>query len=286
MSVAIDLDGRALAKEARAELKNKVLTFKQAHARVPSLVVVLVGDDPASAVYVRNKEKAALEAGIDARTDRFDALLSQQVLIEHVHKLNQDPDVDGILVQMPLPSQIDASAVINAIDPQKDVDGLHPINLGRLVNADSGLYPCTPLGCMRLIAKTGRALRGARAIVVGRSRLVGKPLAMLLLHQNATVTIAHSATVDLAARVSEADVVVAALGKAAFIRGDWIKPGAIVIDVGINRLADGKLVGDVDYLAARTRASFITPVPGGVGPMTIAMLLENTLSAAQMRARL
>ncbi len=276
---ALVLDGRALAARLRAEVAVQVATL----ARKPGLAVVLVGEDAASAVYVRNKDKAAREAGLVARTIRLPAATGQAELLDVVAGLNADPAVDGILVQMPLPPQIDARAVVAAIDPGKDVDGFHAINVGRLSAGEALLVPCTPRGVMKLLAEAGVALRGCRAIVLGRSAIVGRPVASLLLAADATVTIAHSRTHDLAAECRRADVVVAAVGRAEMVRGDWIRPGAAVIDVGINRAADGRLVGDVAFDECVEVAGVLTPVPGGVGPMTIACLLENTLIAARAR---
>jgi methylenetetrahydrofolate dehydrogenase (NADP+)/methenyltetrahydrofolate cyclohydrolase len=270
------IDGKAVAAALRAALAQRVaaLPFQ------PGLAVVLVGDDPASAVYVRNKDRAAASVGIAARTIRLPADTAQAALLAQVAALNADPAVDGILVQLPLPPQLDARAVIAAIDPGKDVDGLHPVNAGRLADGDPGLVPCTPLGVMKLLDAAGIGLRGARALVLGRSNLVGRPVAALLLAADATVTVAHSRTRDLAAECRRADVLVAAVGRPEMVRGDWLRPGAVVIDVGINRLADGRLVGDVAFDESVAVASAITPVPGGVGPMTIACLLENTVAAA------
>jgi len=276
---ARNLDGRALAAALRAEIfgRTQALPYK------PGLAVVLVGEDPASAVYVRSKDRAAREAGLDARTIRLPADTSQAALLDVVRHLNDDPAVDGILVQLPLPAAISARAVIEAIDPAKDVDGFHPLNVGRLQDNLPVLTPCTPRGVMKLLALSGVKLAGARAIVLGRSAIVGRPVASLLLAQNATVTIAHSRTIDLAAECRRAEVVVAAVGRPEMVRADWIAPGATVIDVGINRLPDGRLVGDVAYEECLPHAGAITPVPGGVGPLTIACLLENTLLAAEAR---
>ncbi|MBN8871328.1 MAG: bifunctional methylenetetrahydrofolate dehydrogenase/methenyltetrahydrofolate cyclohydrolase FolD [Rhodospirillales bacterium] len=273
------IDGKAIARATRAALATRIagLGFR------PGLTVVLVGEDPASAVYVRSKDRAAREAGIDARTIRLPADTTEPALLAEVARLNADPTVDGILVQLPLPPQIRAQAVIEAIDPAKDVDGFHPLNAGRLADGRPTLVPCTPLGVMKLLAATEVPLRGARALVLGRSGIVGRPMAALLLGADATVTIAHSRTRDLAAECRRADVLVAAVGRPEMVRGDWIQPGATVIDVGINRLPDGRLVGDVAYAEAAAVAGAITPVPGGVGPMTIACLLENTLTAALAR---
>jgi methylenetetrahydrofolate dehydrogenase (NADP+)/methenyltetrahydrofolate cyclohydrolase len=273
------IDGKAVAASLRAALAARVasLGFR------PGLAVVLVGDDPASAVYVRNKDRAAASVGIAAQTIRLPAETPQGDLLAHVAALNADPAVDGILVQLPLPKHIDARAVIAAIDPAKDVDGLHPVNAGRLADGDPALVACTPLGVMKLLVDAGIALRGARALVLGRSNLVGRPVAALLLNADATVTVAHSRTRDLPEECRRADILVAAVGRPELVRGDWLRPGAVVIDVGINRQPDGTLVGDVAFEEARHVASAITPVPGGVGPMTIACLLENTVQAALAR---
>ena len=271
------IDGRAAAATLQAQVAARVsgLGF------VPGLAVVLVGDDPASAVYVRNKDRAAQAAGIAAQTVRLPATATQHALLDVVARLNADATVDAILVQMPLPAGLDARAVIAAIDPAKDVDGFHPVNIARLIEGVPGLQPCTPRGCMMLLV--GTPLRGARAVVLGRSSIVGRPMAALLLAADATVTIAHSRTRDVAEECRRADVLIAAVGRPALVRGDWIKPGAVVIDVGINRGADGKLAGDVAYSEAVEVAGAITPVPGGVGPMTIACLLDNTVMAATAR---
>jgi methylenetetrahydrofolate dehydrogenase (NADP+) / methenyltetrahydrofolate cyclohydrolase len=283
--VATLIDGKAISKLVREEVAREVEAFKAENGRVPGLHVVLVGEDPASAVYVRNKEKAALEVGIAGRIHRLPASTSEETLLGLVRELNQSGEVDGILVQFPVPKGIRQQKVIEGTAPSKDVDGLHPESIGALWAGIPGLVPCTPRGCMRLIAETGIKLEGARAVVVGRSNLVGKPIAGLLLAANATVTLAHSKTEDLAAVCGGADVLVAAVGRAKMIPGSWLKPGAIVIDVGMNRDEAGKLCGDVDFESASAVASAITPVPGGVGPMTIAMLLENTLSAARSRIK-
>jgi methylenetetrahydrofolate dehydrogenase (NADP+)/methenyltetrahydrofolate cyclohydrolase len=284
------LDGKALAAELRAAVKI-VAEGLAARGVQPALAVVLVGEDPASQVYVRNKTKACQEAGVAVLDHKLPADTSEQALLELVARLNADPRVDGILVQLPLPKQIREARVIEAISADKDVDGFHPENVGRLWAGQPRFVPCTPLGIMRLIERAGLALAGAEAVVLGRSNIVGKPVAALLIAQSATVTVCHSRTRDLPARVRAADVVVAAIGKPELVRGDWIKPGAVVIDVGINRLPEdhggpraGKLVGDVEFAGASERASAITPVPGGVGPMTIACLVENTVRSAQRRA--
>lgn len=281
------IDGKARAAALRAEVATGVAAFAAAHGRAPGLTVVLVGDDPASAVYVGSKGKATREAGMVSGEYRLPADTAEADLLALIARLNADPAVDGILVQMPLPRHIDSDRVIAAIDPAKDVDGLHPVNTGLLVSGRKGLVPCTPSGCMLLINEAVGNVAGAEAVVIGRSILVGKPMAALLTNASATVTLAHSRTRDLAAHVARADIVVAAVGIPNMVQGDWIKPGACVIDVGINRIAlpDGKsrLIGDVDFEAARHRAGWITPVPGGVGPMTIACLLANTLAAAHAR---
>lgn len=277
------IDGKAVAATVRAEVAQGVAAFVEQTGRAPGLHVVLAGEDPGSVVYVRNKEKAAREVGMVGQVHRLPESVSEAELLGLVRDLNADPTVDGVLVQFPVPRQVRAAEVLRTIDPGKDVDGLHALNVGRLWSGDEGLAPCTPRGILRLIAEAGVTLRGARAVVVGRSNLVGKPVAALLLAEHATVTLAHSRTAELPARCREADVLVAAVGRARMIQGDWIKPGACVIDVGMNRDESGKLCGDVDFASAEPVAGAITPVPGGVGPMTIAMLLENTLRAARAR---
>lgn len=279
------LDGKKIAADVRAEVAEAAARFTERVGRKPALHVVLVGEDPASQVYVRNKERAAGQAGLEGQVHRLPSDATQADVERMVARLNADAHIDGILVQLPLPAHLDAMPVIDAIDPSKDVDGLTTLSIGRLVDGREGLRPCTPSGCMRLLEETGIELSGARALVIGRSALVGKPIAMMLLEKNATVTMAHSRTKDLQARVAESDVVVAAVGRSELVRGEWLKPGAVVLDVGINRGEDGKLVGDVEYAAAEERAGFVTPVPGGVGPMTIAMLLANTVKAAELRTR-
>jgi methylenetetrahydrofolate dehydrogenase (NADP+)/methenyltetrahydrofolate cyclohydrolase len=279
------IDGKAVAKKVRAEAQARAAAFERRHGRKPGLEVVLVGDDPASHVYVRNKERASIEVGMRGVVHRVPADVSEAKVIELVHGLNADANVDGILVQLPLPKHIAPDAVIAQIDAGKDVDGLTPLNAGLLALGRLGLRPCTPYGCMRLIDEIGFELEGTRAVVIGRSNLVGKPIAQMLLARNATVTMAHSRTAELGALVAQADVVVAAVGKRDLVRGAWIKPGAVVIDVGMNKNDAGKLCGDVEFEAAKERAGFITPVPGGVGPMTIAMLLNNTIDAAEARVR-
>ncbi|HVY39416.1 MAG TPA: bifunctional methylenetetrahydrofolate dehydrogenase/methenyltetrahydrofolate cyclohydrolase FolD [Polyangia bacterium] len=277
------LDGKAVAARIRADLAKQVAALAERGVQ-PGLAVVLVGEDPASQIYVRNKAKACAEAGIRTFDHRLAATTTRAELLALVARLNADAQVDGILIQLPLPAGLDAREILPAVDPRKDVDGIHPENLGRLVMGEPRFVACTPLGVMTLIEETGLKLAGADAVVVGRSNMVGKPMAALLTGADATVTACHSKTRDLAAAVGRADVVVAAVGRGEMIRGAWIKPGAVVIDVGINRGADGKLRGDVEFAAAAARASAITPVPGGVGPMTIAMLLVNTVKAAKIRA--
>jgi len=274
------IDGKRVAAAVRSEVRERVARLAS-RGTVPGLATVLVGDDPASHLYVGSKEKACEEVGMRSFGHRLAADVSQGELIALVRELGRRADVHGILVQLPLPAALDARAVIEALPPEKDVDGLHPVSQGRLMAGEPGLRPCTPLGVLRLLDETGIELRGANAVVVGRSLLVGKPVALLLLERHATVTLCHSRTRDLAADVGRADVVVAATGQAALVRGSWIRPGAVVIDVGMNRGPDGKLCGDVEFAAARERAAFITPVPGGVGPMTVAMLLANTATAAE-----
>jgi methylenetetrahydrofolate dehydrogenase (NADP+)/methenyltetrahydrofolate cyclohydrolase len=273
------IDGKAVAAEHRRAVAARVaaLSFR------PGLRVVRVGEDPASGVYVRNKDKAAQEVGFDSATIHLPAATSEADLLATVARLNADPAVDGILVQLPLPPQIRADVVISAVAPEKDVDGFHPLNAGRLASGQPGLVPCTPKGVMHLLRAAGCSLPGVRAVVLGRSNIVGRPMAQLLLAADCTVTIVHSRTRDLPAECRRAEILVAAVGKPEMVRGDWVAEGATVIDVGINRLPDGKLVGDVEFEAASRRAEAITPVPGGVGPMTIACLLENTLEAALAR---
>lgn len=279
------LDGRKLAESLRAALKAEVAFFEAKHGRVPALHVILVGDDPASHLYVRNKSKACAKVGIASVEHRLLASTDSAELVGLVRRLNVDPRVDGILLQLPVPSHIDSLALLDEIDPAKDVDGFHTTNIGRLMSGRSGLTPCTPKGCLKLLDHAGVELDGKNAVVVGRSNIVGKPMAMLLLSRNATVTICHSHTQHLAHIVADADVVVAAVGRAGLIKGQWIKSGAAVLDVGSNQLEDGSFVGDVEFEVAATRAAWITPVPRGVGPMTIACLLENTLEAARARWR-
>lgn len=277
------IDGKSIAKELRASLAPRVAALKE-QGITPGLTVIVVGDDPASAIYVRNKERACVKLGMNSQVLRFPAETTQEEILNTVRLLNQDDSVHGILVQLPLPRHIDEQAVLRAIDPDKDVDGFHAMNAGRLMNGEPGFVACTPKGVMRLLEVSGVELDGKNAVVVGRSNIVGKPMALLLLQKNCTVTIAHSHTKDLTAVTRSADILVVAVGRAGFITGDMIKPGAAVTDVGINRV-DGKVVGDVDFESAKEVASCITPVPGGVGAMTIAMLMENTVEAAENYAQ-
>lgn len=276
------LDGKALAAEIRSEVKTQVAALAEKGVST-ALAVILVGDDSASQVYVRNKIKACADTGIRSLEFRMPAETTQQQLLAKIAELNADESVDGILIQLPLPKQINADAVISAIDPAKDVDGFHVANAGALVTGKQGFVPCTPFGVMRLIEKSGVNPRGKSAVIVGRSNIVGKPMALLLLAADATVTVAHSRTPDLSAVTRNADILVAAVGRAKLIKADMVKPGAVVIDVGMNRDENGKLCGDVDFAEVKEIAGSITPVPGGVGPMTIAMLMQNTVLAAQMR---
>lgn len=276
------LDGKALAAEIRSEVKTQVAALAEKGVST-ALAVILVGDDSASQVYVRNKIKACADTGIRSLEFRMPAETTQQQLLAKIAELNADENVDGILVQLPLPKQINADAVISAIGPAKDVDGFHVVNAGALVTGKQGFVPCTPFGVMRLIEKSGVDPRGKSAVIVGRSNIVGKPMALLLLAADATVTVAHSRTPDLCAVTRNADILVAAVGRAKLIKADMVKPGAVVIDVGMNRDENGKLCGDVDFSEVKAIAGSITPVPGGVGPMTIAMLMQNTALAAQMR---
>lgn len=276
------LDGKALAAEIRSEVKTQVAALAEKGVST-ALAVILVGDDSASQVYVRNKIKACADTGIRSLEFRMPAETTQQQLLAKIAELNADENVDGILVQLPLPKQINADAVISAIDPAKDVDGFHVANAGALVTGKQGFVPCTPFGVMRLIEKSGVDPRGKSAVIVGRSNIVGKPMALLLLAADATVTVAHSRTPDLCTVTRNADILVAAVGRAKLIKADMVKPGAVVIDVGMNRDENGKLCGDVDFSEVKAIAGSITPVPGGVGPMTIAMLMQNTALAAQMR---
>lgn len=280
--VAQLIDGKALAAQVKVELVAEVKALVETHGRAPGIAVVRVGEDPASKVYVTSKKKTAEELGFGSWEHHLPETVTQPALLELVARLNHQPDCDGILVQLPLPKHIDANAVLAAIDPSKDVDGFHAINAGKLFQGRPGLVPCTPLGCMRMLQSIGYDVAGKRCVVVGRSNIVGRPMAMLLLNASATVVVCHSKS-DVAKEVREADVVVAAVGVPGLVKGEWLKPGAIVLDVGMNRMPDGKLRGDVEFEAAREKAGYITPVPGGVGPMTIAMLMANTVRAASAR---
>jgi methylenetetrahydrofolate dehydrogenase (NADP+)/methenyltetrahydrofolate cyclohydrolase len=274
------LDGKAIAKQIRQEIKRQVEMRLAQGLRAPGLAVVLVGENPASQIYVRHKRNACAEVGIFSKAFDLPVETSQEALLELLDQLNADNEIDGILVQLPLPAHIDSELVIERIVPEKDVDGFHPYNVGRLALRMPRLRSCTPKGVMTLLSHTDKELAGLDAIIIGQSNIVGRPMALELLAARCTITVCHSRTRELAKKVQAADIVVAAVGKPAFVSGDWIKPGAIVIDVGMNRLADRRLVGDVDFTTASQRASWITPVPGGVGPMTVASLLENTLQAA------
>ena len=275
------IDGKAVAKEVQKQIKEEVEGLERRWGLAPGLAVVLVGDDAASHIYVRNKEKACKEVGIKSFEHLLPATISEKELLALVQQLNKDKSVHGILVQLPLPPHIRAEKVLETISPYKDIDGFHPMSQGMLMLGGDGFRPCTPMGIMRLLAAVSCDPKGKNAVVVGRSTIVGKPVALMLLEKHATVTICHSRTVNLRDEVGRADILVVAIGKAGLVRGEWIKPGAVVIDVGVNRLPSGKLTGDVEFETAKTRASAITPVPGGVGPMTICMLLYNTLKAAK-----
>lgn len=276
------IDGKKIAQEIRNSLKQEVAELKE-RGITPGLAVVLVGEDPASQVYVRLKERACAEVGLYSRSYRLPAASTQTELLNLIDELNRDPQIHGILVQSPPPAHIDEQAILKRIRPDKDVDGFHPVNVGKLMIGEPGLRPCTPLGCLELLDRIGCDLTGKKAVVIGRSNIVGKPMAVLLLSRHATVTICHSRTRDLTAEVRSADVVVVAVGQPGLVTSEMLKPGAVVIDVGINRLPDGRLVGDVDFTSAVEVAGWITPVPGGVGPMTIAMLLKNTVEAAKQQ---
>jgi methylenetetrahydrofolate dehydrogenase (NADP+)/methenyltetrahydrofolate cyclohydrolase len=274
------IDGNALSKQLRAQVALDTLTLK-AQGLTPGLAVVLVGDSPASQVYVRNKVKACEDAGLFSVLEKYEATLTEADLLARVDALNQDSRIHGILVQLPLPAHIDAQKVIEAISPAKDVDGFHIASAGALMTGLPGFWPCTPYGCMKMLESIGFNLKGKHAVVIGRSNIVGKPMALMLLQKDATVTVAHSHTQNLKALTLQADVIVAAVGKRNVLTADMVKPGAVVLDVGMNRNEEGKLCGDVDFEGVKNVASFITPVPGGVGPMTITMLLVNTLESAQ-----
>lgn len=280
------IDGKQIAEQCRLQVQQQAAALQQQTGVVPHLAAILCGDDPASQVYVRNKEKACAKAGFRSTLHRLPADVTQPQLLQLIESLNRDPDVHGILVQLPLPRHLDTVAILDAVTPLKDVDAFHPENVGLMLQGRPRFLPCTPAGVMRLLTVTGIPTAGRHAVVIGRSDIVGKPMAALLLQKgaDATVTICHSRTADIAALCRQADIVVAAVGIPRFVRGDWLKPGAVVIDVGINRV-DDQLVGDVDFDAAVEHAAAITPVPGGVGPMTIAMLLENTLTAARLQTK-
>jgi len=277
------IDGKAIATRLRQKMASEV-TALEARGVTPGLAVVLVGEDPASRVYVSMKEKACAETGMFSDEYKLPAETTQEELLGLIEKLNNDKRIDGILVQLPLPGHIDENLILDAISPFKDVDGFHPYNVGRLATGSPVFQPCTPFGVMKLLEETGVDLAGKEVVVIGRSNIVGKPVALMCLAANATVTVCHSRTRDLPEKVRQADVVIAAVGRPEMVKGDWIKPGAVVIDVGVNRVGEKKLVGDVDFAAAMERASAVTPVPGGVGPMTITMLLFNTLESAKRRA--
>ncbi|NLC43237.1 MAG: bifunctional methylenetetrahydrofolate dehydrogenase/methenyltetrahydrofolate cyclohydrolase FolD [Clostridiales bacterium] len=278
--MAIIIDGKKIAKYIKETIKEDIKELKQQHSLIPGLCVVLVGDDPASMVYVRNKERACKEVGISSTVIYMKEETTEEELLTTINTLNQDNRVHGILVQLPLPKHINEESIINAISPSKDVDGFHPIHAGMLMNGQQGLEPCTPKGIIRLIEETGQSISGKNVVVIGRSNIVGKPVALMLLQRNATVTIAHSKTQNLKEVAHNADILVVAIGRPKFVDSSYIKEGAIVIDVGTTRV-EGSLYGDVDFEDAKDKAGYITPVPGGVGPMTITMLLENTLAAAK-----
>lgn len=282
MKMAAVIDGKAISAKVKSEVKQETEALKAKGISI-GLAVIIVGDNPASRVYVNNKKKACAEVGFESFEYALPQETTQEELLALVDKLNKDDTVNGILVQLPLPKQIDEKAVINAILPEKDVDAFHPVNVGKIMIGDFAFLPCTPAGVMELIASTGVEISGKECVVIGRSNIVGKPMAMLLLHKNGTVTICHSKTKNLAEVCSRADILVAAVGRANFVTPDMVKEGAVVIDVGMNRLENGKLCGDVDYAACFEKAGYITPVPGGVGPMTIAMLMKNTLTSAKIK---
>ncbi len=278
------IDGKALALGIREGIAKEVSALHAQSGIRPGLAAILVGDDPASKLYVKNKEKACDAAGIYVDEHKLPASTTQSELLALIGKVNADPKIHGILVQLPLPKQIDSKVILNAVSPEKDADGFHPYNMGHLVEGTAMFVPCTPKGIIKMIDSTGIPIEGKRAVVVGRSNIVGKPAALLLLHRHATVTVCHSKTKDLPAVCREAEILVVAIGRAKFVTGDMVRPGAVVVDVGVNRLEDGTFVGDVDFGPASERAGWISPVPGGVGPMTIAMLLENTLESAKRAA--
>lgn len=279
------IDGKAISAQIRTEIAQSTEKFKEKYGRAPGLAVILVGEDPASQVYVRNKEKACAEVGFYSEVYRLDKDTTQDELNALIDKLNADEKINGILVQLPLPKHLSESDVILRISPEKDVDAFHPYNVGKIMIGDFDFLPCTPAGVMELLERSGVEIAGKECVVVGRSNIVGKPQAMLLLHKSGTVTVCHSKTKDLASVCRRADILVAAIGKADFFGADMVKEGAVVIDVGMNRRADGKLTGDVNFAEVEPKASLITPVPGGVGPMTITMLMKNTLTAANKQAK-
>ena len=274
------IDGKAIAAEITEEMRLRAQALREKEI-VPCLAVILAGNDPASEIYVRNKRRACKRAGIESRMIRLDQNVSREEILREIHALNQDPAVHAVLVQLPLPGHLDETEILSAVLPEKDADGFHPLNAGRLLTGEKGVLPCTPAGCMELLRRTGVSLSGAEAVVIGRSNIVGKPMSLLLLRENCTVTLCHSRTKNLAEHVRRADVVICAVGRPGLVTGEMIKPGATVIDVGINRLADGRVVGDADFESVSAVAGAITPVPGGVGPMTIAMLMKNAILAAE-----
>ena len=278
--MATIIDGKRISAEIRAELAEKTLEFKEKYNTVPGLAVIIVGEDPASRVYVRNKHKACAEVGFYSEVHELPEDASEKAVLDLIDRLNACSDIHGILVQLPLPKHLDEQKILLRIKPEKDVDAFHPYNVGKIMIGDYNVLPCTPAGVMQLLSRSGVSASGKHCVVIGRSNIVGKPMAMLLLHDNGTVTVCHSRTPDLKAQTLQADILVSAVGRAGFVTADMVKPGAVVIDVGINRNADGKLCGDVDFGPVSEVASMITPVPGGVGPMTITMLLQNTLTAA------
>ena len=274
------IDGKAIAAEITEEMRLRAQALRE-KGIVPCLAVILAGNDPASEIYVRNKRRACKRAGIESRMIRLDQNVSREEILREIHALNQDPAVHAVLVQLPLPGHLDETEILSAVLPEKDADGFHPLNAGRLLTGEKGVLPCTPAGFMELLRRTGVSLSGAEAVVIGRSNIVGKPMALLLLRENCTVTLCHSRTKNLAEHVRRADVVICAVGRPGLVTGEMVKPGATVIDVGINRLADGRVVGDADFESVSAVAGAITPVPGGVGPMTIAMLMKNAILAAE-----
>lgn len=284
--MATIIDGKRISGEIRVELAEKTLAFKEKYGIIPGLAVIIVGEDPASRVYVRNKHKACAEVGFYSEVHELSAETSQEQIIALIDQLNTQENIHGILVQLPLPKHLDEQTILLRIKPEKDVDAFHPYNVGKIMIGDYHVLPCTPAGVMQLLARSGVSAAGKHCVVIGRSNIVGKPMAMLLLHDNGTVTVCHSRTPDLKSLTVQADILVSAVGRAGFVTADMVKPGAVVIDVGINRNADGKLCGDVDFEPVSEVASMITPVPGGVGPMTITMLMQNTLTAATEAMRM